>query len=88
MKGVYLSVYFVYTFVYTFLREVKQMYTFKVYTLFSIKKKDTYDSIHTRLHRLWPGCIPPQSTHLLHQQIISIHETIHKVYTKSYIFGG
>lgn len=84
MNYEYYYEYFMYAFMYAFLREMKQMKAFRVYTPFYIKKKDTYCTIHN----IQAESVLSKSIHLLHQQIQSIHDSIHKVFMLSFIFGG
>jgi len=78
----------VYSLVYSFLREMYTLYTLSINTLFLLNKENTiissniedYTDLHAYTHRA--------SIQSIQQQIATIHQTIHKVFTKPFIFGG
>ena len=72
------------TLVNTFLREVNTMNTLQGDSYLYIKKKEI---LRSSLIRSWV-CLYLQSVHCVHQQIQSVHQSVHKVFTQLYIFGG
>ena len=77
MKYEYYYGYFMNTFMNTFLRGMNTMDTLRTFTLFLIKIYSNIRSIVSILE-----CVYTKTIHSIHQQIETIHQSIHKPFTK------
>ena len=87
--------YFVNAFVNTFLREMNTLNTLRVNSYFLLKIQNITLLVKLFIFNIINNkrkstclCVCLQSIHCIHQQIQSIHDSIHKVFIEPFIFGG